>query len=73
MENTMRIIQYKDLESAKGIPYSRAHVDRLEKAGKFPKRVKLSEGRYAAAGWLESEIDAWIAERVAERDKAAAA
>jgi prophage regulatory protein len=37
---------------------------RLEREGKFPKRVPLSESRH---GWAESEIDDWIAERMASR------
>ena len=38
--------------------------------GTFPKQVKL--GRELVA-WVESEVDAWIAERIAERDSGAAA
>lgn len=37
----------------------------MEKAGLFPKRVHLGHSRI---GWLESEIDNWIAERLADRD-----
>ncbi len=33
--------------------YSFAHIDRLEKAGKFPKRVTLGPNR---VGWIEQEI-----------------
>lgn len=47
------------------VPFSAAHLARLEKAGRFPRRVKLGECR---VGWLESEIDAWIESRIAERD-----
>lgn len=39
---------------------------RLEKSGKFPRRVKLGG---AAVGWLESEIDQWISGKMVERDK----
>lgn len=45
--------------------YSPAHIDRLEKEGKFPKRVRLSNSR---VGWLVSEVQEWLQERVAERD-----
>ena len=45
--------------------YSPQHIARLEKAGKFPKRVRLGQGRVA---WLEDEVDDWIEERIAERD-----
>ncbi len=48
------------------VPYTRQHIGRLERAGKFPRRVQLGENRVA---WLESEIEAWIAERAAERDQ----
>ena len=44
---------------------SRMSVWRLEKAGKFPRRVKIGERRVA---WLLSEVLAWMAERLAERD-----
>jgi len=36
----------------------------LETAGKFPKRVKLTDW---ATGWVESEVDAWLAARAAAR------
>ena len=47
--------------------YSFAHIDRLEKAGKFPKRVRLGQNR---VGWVESEVVAWIEERISRRDNA---
>jgi prophage regulatory protein len=40
---------------------SRSHIHRLEAAGQFPCRVKLSP---AASAWIESEIDAWATSRV---------
>lgn len=46
------------------VPYSAAHLARLETAGLFPRRVKLSACR---VGWVESEVNDWIAARVAER------
>jgi len=36
-------------------------------AGTFPRPIKIGP---RAVGWLESEIDAWLAARVAERDNA---
>ena len=48
--------------------YSPAHIDRLEKAGLFPKRVQLGQIRVA---WVESEVDLWIEARIAERDMSA--
>jgi prophage regulatory protein len=48
-----------------GIPWSRMHVDRLEKAGRFPRRVHLSPRTVV---WLKREIDAFIASKLANRD-----
>ncbi len=61
---SLRLIRYEDLRS-KAITYSKPHLWRLEKAGLFPKRVPLSAGRYA---YVESEIDAYIQAKIAERD-----
>ena len=60
-----RFLSYQQLKAVKGIPFSRIHVDRLEKAGRFPRRVRLAESTVA---WVESEVDAWSAARVRERD-----
>ena len=46
--------------------YSPQHIARLEKAGKFPKRVTLGPNR---VGWVEEEIDRWIQDRIDERDR----
>lgn len=64
-----RIICHDDLKS-KGIPYSKPHLWRLEKAGKFPKRVPLGAGRY---GYVESEIDNHVEALIAARDAGEAA
>jgi prophage regulatory protein len=64
----MRLLDYDDL-AAKGIRYSRCHLWRLIKAGRFPKPVKLGDG--ARNAWVEMEIDAFIKARIAERDQAA--
>ena len=48
---------------------SRSHLYSLIADGIFPKQVRLGS---RAVGWLESEVDSFIAARVAERDAAAA-
>jgi predicted DNA-binding transcriptional regulator AlpA len=60
----LRFVRYKDLKM-KGIMWTRVHVDRLEKDSKFPKRVHLGP---ATIAWVESEIDAFVACKIAERD-----
>ncbi|OUR63487.1 hypothetical protein A9Q79_10310 [Methylophaga sp. 42_25_T18] len=41
---------------------SRSAIYREAAAGTFPKPIKLSE---RSSGWLESEIEQWIDERIA--------
>ena len=47
--------------------YSPQHIARLEAAGKFPKRVTLGQNR---VGWIKSEVEDWIQQRIDERDDA---
>ena len=65
----MRILSFDELRTLKGVPYSKVHLWRLEREGKFPKRVPLGASRH---GWLESEIDDWLLERMASRNVRAA-
>jgi prophage regulatory protein len=58
-------IDYRGLKEKKGIKYSKSQLWNLEKENKWPKRIYLSQVRVV---WLESEIDQWIADRVADRD-----
>ena len=68
----MRIVTFKELKVLKGIPFSREHLRRLEAAGKFPKRVRLAEGG-DSYGYLEKEIDDYLAARAAARNDGRAA
>jgi prophage regulatory protein len=48
------------------IPYSRAAIYLKMARGEFPRQISLGGHlRPGAVAWLESEIDAWIASRVA--------
>jgi prophage regulatory protein len=53
-----RFTSYPELKDRHGLPWTRQHVDRLIKKGKFPEKVKLSEHR---VGWWSDQIEAWIA------------
>ena len=57
-----RILSKKQLKDL--IPYSPQHIARLEKAGKFPQRIKLGPNR---VGWLEEEVMDWIQDRLDNR------
>lgn len=61
---TQKLVSKKELKSIYGVPYSFAHIARLEGQGQFPKRVKLGACRVA---WLAEEVQAWIDERIALR------
>lgn len=58
-----RLIAKRELSQM--VPYTPQHILRLEKEGKFPRRVQVGPNRVA---WVEAEVEAWIAARVAERD-----
>jgi prophage regulatory protein len=57
--NHLRIITQKELRSL--VPYTPQHILRLEKAGRFPRRVKLGQNRI---GWRLIDIEEWIAARI---------
>ncbi len=63
MSHPKQLIDKKAL--VKLVQYSPQHIARLEKAGTFPKRIKLGRNRVA---WLLSEIEDWMDERIFERD-----
>lgn len=56
-----RVITKKELRLL--VPYTPQHISRLEKAGKFPKRIRIGERR---VGWWLHEIMAWIDQRRSE-------
>jgi prophage regulatory protein len=53
-------------EILRRVPYSEAHIWRLERAGKFPRRAHLGANRVV---WIESEIDDWLSSKIAERNQ----
>jgi prophage regulatory protein len=60
----VKLLRYSELNETRGIGYTRRHLYTLESEHKFPKRVPLGENR---VGWIDSEVDDWIRERVASR------
>lgn len=55
----LRIITQRDLRLI--VPYTPQHILRLEKAGKFPRRLIIGGNR---VGWLLTDIEVWIKSRV---------
>ncbi len=54
----LRTITQKEL--ALLVPYTPHHIRRLEKAGKFPRRLKIGPNR---VGWRLTDIEAWLTAR----------
>lgn len=59
----MRIIDWKQLGKLQ--PYSRQHIARIERAGKWPKRERLGQNR---VGWVYDEVVAKLSELASRRD-----
>jgi len=59
-------IRGKKLREKDGLPDSTRY--KLISEGKYPKPVKLGP---RASAWLADEVEAWMAERIAQRDQAA--
>lgn len=55
-----RLIRRKEVQEKTGLGASSIYA--MMKTGEFPQCLNLSERRVA---WIESDIDKWIAERVA--------
>lgn len=53
-----KIIKWSSLFEMVGL--SRSTVDRLEKAGKFPARIRLAQN---SVGWRLDEINGWLDSR----------
>ena len=56
----VRLIRRKEVQDKTGIGASSIYA--MMKKGEFPQCLNLSERRVA---WIESDIDQWIAERIA--------
>ena len=46
------------------VPYSRAHLYRLEDQGAFPKRKRIGANRIA---WVRDEVERWLADRMEDQ------
>lgn len=65
MESNHKFIRRKVVEDKTGMSLST--INRLEKAGIFPRRVKISKNIVA---WPEAAIDEWIQSSIKKAKKA---
>lgn len=56
--NLTKILRVPEVQGRTGM--SKTTIDRLEKAGKFPLRIQITE---RAIGWAEEEIAQWLNSR----------
>lgn len=63
LKHEIRLIRRKEVQAKTGYGASSIYAEMAK--GRFPRPVVLSERRVA---WIESEIDTWIAKRIASRD-----
>jgi prophage regulatory protein len=63
----MRVLFFRDLKAKKGIAWSRQHIMRLVKDGRFPQPAKLGDSPQAFNAWPETEIDDWLEARAKAR------
>ena len=68
MQTPEQILRVRQVSAQVGL--ARTAIYDREAAGLFPRRVVIArraDGRPKVVGWLQSEVQAWIAERAAER------
>ena len=61
---TLRVISWRELSEM--IPFTRQHILRLEKAGRFPRRLQIGARR---VGWLATEVEDWLAAKINDRER----
>ena len=66
LNHALTIIRRKQVEARTGL--SRSTIYERIRAGTFPAPVSLGA---KAVGWVEGEIDAWLADQIAKSRKAA--
>lgn len=66
LQSALHILRRKQVESRTGLSRSTIY-DRI-RAGTFPAPVSLGA---KAVGWIEAEVDAWLADQVAKSRNAA--
>jgi predicted DNA-binding transcriptional regulator AlpA len=67
MEKIERLLRPREVRERVGM--GDTWIRALEKRSVFPRSIYIGTGKVKRRAYRESEIDAWIAERLAERDQ----
>lgn len=67
IQTALTILRRKQVQARTGL--ARSSIYERVKAGTFPPPVRLGDGA-KAVGWIEGEIDAWLAAQVEKSRKA---
>ena len=65
MNDLQKLFRIDHVKAKTGL--GKSSIYRLMEEDKFPKSVKLTD---RSVGWVASEINEWIEQRIAERDEA---
>jgi prophage regulatory protein len=66
----MKVLRLPEVKAKTGLKHTAIYEQIADAA--FPRPVPLSEKAKGAKGWIESEIDDWIRQRIARRDSVTA-
>ena len=58
----LKLLSKKQVKEIVTLSY--AHIDRLEAAGRFPKRIRLTNHKRGRCAYLADDIEAWITKRI---------
>lgn len=61
-----KLLMFNELKEH-GVLLGRHQIDRLEAAGKFPRRVKMGEGRGGRVAWVGDEIAEYVGRAINAR------
>jgi predicted DNA-binding transcriptional regulator AlpA len=55
------LLSHADLREHYGITYSRVHLHRLMREGKFPRQVAFGPEQYSRKAWRRDAVEAFVA------------
>jgi prophage regulatory protein len=67
MNSVDRVLRLPELMNRLGL--GRSAIYRALREGSFPRPIKITP---RASGWLQSEVDAWLAARITQREESTA-